>query len=130
MLELNSTTIDFYFKSGQVAKSLPDLLLILIDMGDEEFLEHAQKNYFSQWVEHALHNALLAQKIRGIQNKRELIQALKTALPGRSGSPAPKTQPSPTPKPNVLVPDFDLESGHTVQVPSTEKQIEAWCLTI
>ena len=125
LLELNSKNVDFYFKSGQVAKSVSDMLLILIDMSDEEFLEHQQKKDFPQWAEQILHDSLLVQKIEKITSKRELIQLLKLNMPMRT-TPMPLSMAAQRLPSNILVSDFDLEHGQVIKVPSVNNEIEAW----
>ncbi|HLD05326.1 MAG TPA: hypothetical protein VJG90_06420 [Candidatus Nanoarchaeia archaeon] len=121
--ELVQPSVDFYFRSGQMARSVSDLLLILIDMSDEEFLDHLHKSSFSAWVDRMLRNASLTERVKSIQSKRELIQILKDNMRYKvSASEATYAL-----KPGVLtMTDFDLDSGHMVKVPSKLREVELW----
>ncbi len=120
--ELVPPSVDFYFRSGQVAKGVSDLLLILIDMPDEEFMDHLHKSEFAGWVDRVMHNPDLTEKVKAIQSKRELIQLLKDKMQ----HPLLKRD-STTPKPGSYTQvDFDLDVGQVVRVPSKQKEIEAW----
>ncbi len=124
--ELVAPSVDFYFRSGQVAKSASDLLLILIDMEDEEFLDHLHKSEFVAWVDRFAHNPELTQKVKAVQSKRELIQLLKEKVQYHSELKQ-ESKVSFTPKPGAFTQiDFDVDSGQVVRFPSKAKEVEAW----
>ncbi|MEK6963845.1 MAG: hypothetical protein AABX70_05430 [Nanoarchaeota archaeon] len=127
--ELVAPSVDFYFRSGQVAKSVSDLLLILIDMGDEEFLDHLHKSEFTAWADRLVHNSELTQKVKVVQSKRELIQLLKEKVQYHSvlNQESKTSGISLMPKSGAYTQvDFDVDSGQVVRVPSKQKEIEAW----
>lgn len=124
--ELVAPSVDFYFRSGQVAKSVSDLLLILIDMSDEEFIDHLHKNEFTAWVDRILQNSELTEKVKVVQSKRELIQVLKEKMQYHSDL-RQESRVSLAPKLGAYTQvDFDLDQGQVVRVPSKQKEIEAW----
>ncbi len=72
----------FKLKSGQVLKSLNDLRKALTYMPDDEFYHHmnAHKNDFAAWVQEALKNQELAEKIRQTMTKEDLQELLKNPV--------------------------------------------------
>ncbi len=88
----------FYFKSGRIAKNLAELKEGLETMDQEEFDHHvtAEKNDFASWVEHAVEDKVLADKLR-IEKKREnMITQVNDrirALTAEVGQPQGNTTP-------------------------------------
>ncbi len=77
------TQTDFHFvtKTGARVKSLPELIQMLENMEDAEFQHHVtdDKNDFATWIQEALKNQELAQKIQPLKTKQEIVAALKEA---------------------------------------------------
>ena len=69
----------FYCEDGKILRSLQDLALALESMDDQVFASHVNdyKNDFADWIEGVLQDKLLAQKIRPIKNRHELVFFLK-----------------------------------------------------
>lgn len=73
---------EFRFKDGKTAKNIWDLHNRLLAISDEEYNSHvnAEKNDFAVWVEHAVKDQQLADKLRNASNKDAAAQAVKTKI--------------------------------------------------
>lgn len=73
---------EFRFKSGKSARNIWDLHKALKQMSEEEYQSHvsAEKNDFAQWIEHAVHDDELADKLRKTTSKDTAVAVLKTRI--------------------------------------------------
>ncbi|MBU1199328.1 MAG: hypothetical protein KKF46_03435 [Nanoarchaeota archaeon] len=69
----------FKLRNGQELKNLNDLRKNISYMQDADFEHHVneEKNDFAMWVNEALENPEIYEKIKDIKNKKELEEALK-----------------------------------------------------
>ena len=73
---------EFHFKDGKTAKNIWDLRKRMELMGDDEYGSHVgpNKNDFAEWVQHAVNDSQLAEKLRKSTNKDMAIEVLKTRI--------------------------------------------------
>ena len=79
--EIHSTIIPkkkwFYFNDGRIAQDLEELILRIKVIDDETFKYHLIKGDFSKWIGNTLRMPELAEKVKKIDNKNDLISILK-----------------------------------------------------
>jgi hypothetical protein len=74
----------FNFWGERVAVDLEGLLFCLSEISDEEFLTYINgKNDFANWIENALHNKGLAEKIRHLTDRELLKETIAFFLYGQ-----------------------------------------------
>lgn len=73
---------EFKFKDGKSAKNIWDLRKVLDHMSDEEYSGHvtAEKNDFAEWIEHAVMDKQLADKIRSSTSKNNASEIINTKI--------------------------------------------------
>ena len=77
----------FYLEDGGVFKNIKELALRLDEVSDEVFRSHVNesKNDFANWVEHVFKEKELAEKLRGILDKKDFqIELLKHLVKGKT----------------------------------------------
>jgi hypothetical protein len=69
----------FYMHDGRVLKSLFDLVDALKNIDDNTFYHHVntQRNDFSNWINGVFEHHILAEHIKNIRNKHELLEFFK-----------------------------------------------------
>ncbi len=72
----------FFVKNGDVIRSITELPDVLQNMDDFTFFYHVNnsRNDFAEWVDTIYHNKELAEMIRGISSRQELIKAMNELM--------------------------------------------------
>ena len=74
----------FITKNGQKLYSIVDLLLWLYSCSDDDFRYHIneKENHFYTWIRDAIKDLDLAEKIKNVKTKEEMISILKKKIFG------------------------------------------------
>lgn len=74
-----SDEVAFYMHEGSTIKNLKELLSEMKEISDEQYSFHTKRNSndFANWIDHVLHEKLLADKIRHAPSKSAAIYALE-----------------------------------------------------
>jgi hypothetical protein len=72
----------FWAANGSVFKNIAELRDALFSMDDATFVHHmnAEKNDFANWIENALGDSLLAEKIRHLNKKDDAVREITVYL--------------------------------------------------
>lgn len=72
----------FYFSNGESAESLKEFMNKVADIDDDCFLHHVndRQNDFANWIEFCVKDKVLANRVRKIKEKEEIVLAIKKRL--------------------------------------------------
>jgi hypothetical protein len=68
----------FYFSGGRILRSINDMIYLLAEISDEDFFIHANssKNDFASWIEDVFGYSIVANRIRNVLDRRNLLDLL------------------------------------------------------
>jgi len=78
-MKIVDENLAFITKDGQKLYSIVDLLLWLYFCNDEYFKYHVNENenHFYNWIKDVMGDKILAEKLRNVKDKEEMIRILK-----------------------------------------------------